>query len=214
MFAAFKDKSAAAINVVQFGYYLGGVVGPAVVESFVDGRFSGIHFAMNGSTIIDKPMGNLSNLSSAITHYPARFVNAYWILTPVGLLVIVSCIGLYIYSRNTGINIAYEVEQAGKQTLRQQASPSTCSPSHPIIATLFLVMLFIHAGCLFAMTRVYSKVIFSYDRDGPGLTVASSSLMTSSFFISSLCGILIFLVPTSFIHIKYILQVQYCTEYC
>ena len=205
MFAAFKDKSAAACNVIQFGYDLGGVVGPAVVESFVDGRFSGIHFAMNGSVIMDKPMGNLS---STITHYPARFVNGYWILTSVGLLVIISCISLWIYSRKTGINIADEVDLTGKQTLWQQASPRSCSSSHPIIATLFLVMLFFHIGCLFAMTRVYSKVIFSYDRDGPGLTVASSSLMTSSFFISSVCGILVFLMPTSFFHIKYILQVH------
>ena len=133
MFAAFKDKSAAACNVIQFGYYLGGVVGPAVVESFVDGRFSGIHLAMNGSVIMDKPMGNLS---STDTHYPARFVNAYWILTSVGLLVIISCISLCIYSRKTGINIADEVDLTGKQSLQQQASPRSCSPSHPIIATL------------------------------------------------------------------------------
>ena len=212
VFAAFKEKSAAACNVIQFGYQVGGVIGPAVVKSFVDGRFSGIRFAMNGSMIIDTPsLQNQSVTAEPLTEpYPARFVRAYWIMTPVGLMVIVLCVGLYIYSRKTGINIADEVDLSGKQhSLRQQVSPRSCSPSHPIIASLLLVMLFFHIGCLFATARVYSKVIFSYDRDGPGLTVASSSLMTSSYFISSSCGILVFLVPSSLIHIKYVLQVGF-----
>ena len=93
-------------------------------------------------------------------------------------------------------------------SLKEELSPRSCSPSHPVIASLFLLMLFLHVGCMFPLNRVYSKIIFSYDRDGPGLSVEDSSLMTSARFLGCVGGIIIFLAPTIYFHVKYLLQVR------
>ena len=70
-----------------------------------------------------------------------------------------------------------------------------------------LILLSLLVGCVLSIGRVYAKVIFSYARDGPGLSVQSASMMNSAFFTSSTVGALMLILPMMFIHIKYIIQV-------
>ena len=58
-FAAFKDRSASACNVIQLGYMFGGIVSPAVVAPFINLAFSGIHFTFDGH--IDQTNANRAN---------------------------------------------------------------------------------------------------------------------------------------------------------
>lgn len=142
-------------------------------------------------------------------HYPADFVKAYWILMSSGVLVVLMGLGFYIHSKTSkGVKLTDHIQANSIKTFQQQFSFKSCSPTKPLLAALLLLTLFIHIGCIFPLGRVYSKIIFSYDRDGPGLSVAKSSLMTSVFFISSLGGIVIFTIPATFIHVKYLLQVR------
>ena len=129
-----------------------------------------------------------------------------------GVLVVLMGLGFFIHSKTSkGVKLTDHIQANSIRTFRQQFSFKSCSPTKPLLAALLLLMLFIHIGCIFPLGRVYSKIIFSYDRDGPGFSVAKSSLMTSVFFISSLCGILIFTIPATFIHVKYLLQVRQST---
>lgn len=217
VFAAFKDKSAAACNVIQLGYSLGGIISPAVVAPFIDPKFSGIHFKLDGT--IERTDSQLENstetnrsraeeLDSLKVEYPAKFVQAYWILTISGLTVIMMGLCFYIHGRTTkGAKLTDHFEGEAAKSIKQQFSFKSCSPKKPVLAALILLMFFIHIGCMYPLGRVYSKIIFSYDRDGPGLSVAKSSLMTSTFWISSVSGILIFLIPASCVHVKYLIQV-------
>lgn len=66
-------------------------------------------------------------------------------------------------------------------------------------------MLALHIGCMFPLKRVYSKIILSYDSDRPRLSVEDSSLKTSARFLGCVA---IFLAPTIYFHMKYILQVR------
>lgn len=215
IFITFRERSAAACNVIQFGYNLGATLAPIIAAPFVDERFSGTRFTLDGRLVSD---GNATNQSISLLEYsddelttftyPAKFVNAYWIVAGFGILAILLHLSLHIYGEMSGVYLGDYLQSEVKPSVREQFKLRACSPSHPVLAALFLLMMFVHVGCNFALGRVFPKVIFSYDRDGPGLSVSMSSLMTSSFFMTSLVGIPLFLIPSYFIHVKYLLQVR------
>lgn len=215
IFIAFREKSAPACNVIQFGYFLGGTIAPAIAKPFVDSRYSEMHFSPGGELIDTEIASNqtslhMNDIAKHMPHiYPARFTNAFWIVAGSGLLALLMQLGFYAHTRKSGVNLANYLEVKVKKRVREQFSLSTCSPSHPALAGLFLVMMFFHTGCNFTLTHVFPKVIFSYDREGPAFSVGMSSMMTSSFFLSSLVGIPFFLVLSSLLHVKYLLQVSF-----
>ena len=210
VFTTFKEDSAAACNVMQFGYSFGGIVAPFIMSQFVDGRFSDINF-MDFGRLYNRNGDNstiLINVTVLPPVYPGRFMAGYWIIAALGFVIVTLIVSLHFFDLKTKRNLA-DYSEVKDTLLKEELSPRSCSKSKPVIAALFLLMLFVFVGCMFPITRVYGKIIFSYDRDGPGLSVEESSLMTSSKFLGAVGGILIFVIPTIYIHVKYILQVSF-----
>lgn len=200
---AFGENSATACLIWQLGYFVGGGVGPVMVAPFIDSRFSGL------TSKLMEDM-TLNNSTSDIPYiYPSKFTTAYWLMAGMAVIVAFAQLAFYIYGRISGTNlIDYMQADHTKTKLREKLSFRSCSPLRPALAGLLIMcQCLLYGGCV-TLNYTFSKIIFSYDRDGPGLSVFESSLMTSSYSISAVVGIVVFLVPTSFLHIKYVLQVR------
>lgn len=128
IFTTFKEDSAAACHIVQLGYMTGGIVGPAVVEPFIDERLSGIYLQFIGGL---QPISNIT-IDDALHYYPARFVTAYWILSFVGVLTVLLLLAFHFHGKRTNIDLTDYLENKEKLSVRKQLSLSTCSPSHPV----------------------------------------------------------------------------------
>lgn len=209
MFVIFRDKSAAAITVLQLGYQCGSLISPLLAQPFLDGQFSGRHVTLGSSdTSPETDNSSLSSIDMNITpYYPARFVYAFWIISVLGVFIVIASLALHVHSRITETRIEHYVQATSKQTFRDSLSLRNCSQKHPHYALALLVLLFFLIACVFSIRRIFAKVIFSYARDGPGFSVAKASLMNSAFFISSAVGGLVFILPMMWFHIKFVIQV-------
>lgn len=219
IFILFSGRSAAPLTFIIMGYELGSIFATLLVAPFLDDRFSGIHSTMTinqsslvgyGSSAKEPAFNATTNNSYLISNYPANFVTAFWIVATVGIVAALACVVLHIHGSNTQIKMHRYQTVSPKQTFLESLSLRNCSQSHPYHALAMLVMFFFYMACVMSMARIYSKIIFSYVRDGPGMSVASASLINSSFFISCTVGMLLVIPPMMVLHIKYILQVSYC----
>lgn len=222
IFILYREKSAAPLTFVYMGYELGSILAPLLVAPYLDKRFSGIHATMKighnsfADMISRTESYNATNITEHCTNhsypvavYPANFVTAFWIIAILGIIITLACVIFLIHGYKSKIKVHRYQTIAPEQTFLQSLSLRNYSQSHPYHALAMLILFFFYMACIMSMARIYSKIIFSYVRDGPGMSVASASLINSSFFISCTVGMLLVMLPMMVLHIKYILQVSY-----
>ena len=215
----FKEDTPPAEMTLNLGYQLGAVVAPLITTPFLDENFSGLYYGNGANTNLSFPEYNSTKSNSSHVEsfaqsgkplYPAKFVEAFWIVGGFGIALTMACLAFHIHRLQTGTKIEKQCSHAASgQTFQESLSPKNLSSDHPYCALAMLILLSLLVGCVLSIGRVYAKVIFSYARDGPGLSVQSASMMNSAFFTSSTVGALMLIVPMMFIHIKYIIQVGF-----
>lgn len=208
-----SEKAAAPIHIMMTGYGIGSLLAPVIAAPFLDPKFSGklttrrfnSTFRMNDSVTED----DTEPLSSML--YPARFTFAYWIVSGLGLTVSAAFILFYIYNRKTGISPHTSDEQndcSSNKSWTDFLSIKACSSRHPVYGGVIVIVLFFYYANSIPLLRAFSKFLYSYARDGPGLTIHHASLLNSLFFISAMTSGLVVGVVSHYIHMKYILQVN------
>lgn len=208
------------------GYGLGSVIVPQLVAPFLDPRFSGgaVQTGYNStcanndsehisSTTISYVLANTTDNETG-PKYPADFVTAYWILAGVSLTM--SCVFLlyYIHGRVTGVRLdEYSQQKKNDNELpsfKESLSLRSCSPLHPHYGAMLIACLFFYYIISVPLIRAFSKFIFSYARDGPCLSISASTSLESAYFAAVTIGRLCAFLASSLLHMKIILQVNYC----
>lgn len=212
-----KEQSAVPMHTLIIGRGLGSIIIPQVVTPYIDARFSG-SYKLTTATNISNCAAEIHNASiehiafdqdQLIPEYPAKFVKAYWLVAEVSFTLAVFFVIHFIHSRATGMTIDRGgPDNSEKYTIKTQISPRNCSPEHPYFAGMIVACLFFFYFAAFSLVRVFTKMLFSYARNGPCLSVSTSTAIESTYFVSLTVGRLAALLATTVIHMKYILMVS------
>lgn len=206
-----KKKAAGPLHAIHMGYSLGSVFIPQLVTPFLDPRYSGGTIATKYNSSCQDHPTNSSPIAPPL--YPPRFVTVYWMLSGITLLMSLIFLIYFIHGRLTGINITsmrdMEPETTGQRaSLKEGLSFKSCSPSHPRYAGVIVILLMLYYVISVPLIRAFSKFVFSYARDGPCLTVGESTALESVYFAAVTVGRFSAFIISSFIHMKYVLQVR------
>lgn len=219
-----REKAAGPIHALHTGYGIGSLVIPQLLAPFLDPRFSGgtlvtgYNSSCRENTTTDNKSSGLA-LDSDIDKigsylptplYPARFVTVYWILAGFSLTIVSIFLTYHVHGRVTGIRIDSLSGINGKQphkTCKQSMALSSCSPTHPRYAAGIIFTLFFYYVVGLPLVRAFSKFVFSYARDAPCFSVQDSASLETTYFAAITAGRFAAFVLSSFIHMKYILQV-------
>lgn len=201
------------MHALIIGYGLGSIIVPQLVTPFLDQRFSEngrlLVTATNVSTCAEATMLNQTAVLNSIDEneplYPAKFVKAYWIVAEVSFVLAVFFVIHYIHGKVTGTRINPSEKD---QSIKDALSIRRCSHEHPRFAAALIVGLFFFYFAAFAIVRVFTKLIFSYARNGPCLSVQMSTAIESTYFVSLTVGRMVALFATMLLHMKYILMVR------
>ena len=210
-----RENSAIPMHALIIGYGLGSIVVPQLVTPFLDKRFSAngrlLATATNISTCAEATMRNqsavLHDVDELEPEYPAKFVKAYWIVAQVSFVLAVFFVIHYVHGKVTGTRID-PPKKTGHQSMKNTLSIRNCSTDHPKYAAALITGLFFFYFSAFAIVRVFTKLIFSYARNGPCLSVQMSTAIESTYFVSLTAGRLVALFVTMVLHMKYILMVS------
>lgn len=204
-----KEKSAGPLHALHMGYGIGSIVAPQIVTPFLDQRFSGgiVQTGYNSTCRLNDT--HTSQPSHITPEYPANFVTTYWILSGISISAALIFVLYHLYGVvcNVRIDEPKSSSEARETTFKESISPTNCSPTHPIYATLIMVSLFAYYVISVPLIRAFSKFIFSYARDGPCLSVTKSTALESAYFIAVTIGRLTAFLSSSVVHMKYLLQV-------
>ena len=113
----------------------------------------------------------------------------------------------FVHGKVTGTRID-PPKKTGHQSMKNTLSIRNCSTDHPKYAAALITGLFFFYFSAFAIVRVFTKLIFSYARNGPCLSVQMSTAIESTYFVSLTAGRLVALFVTMVLHMKYILMVS------
>jgi len=229
-----KDKAAGPIHSLQIGYGIGALAIPQIVAPYLNSELSGNTYSGNNITCHSKlqtttvstvtpynttvtPLQQEVNLSarsmdsfqSPITEtYPPRYVDVYWMIG--GLCITLTLVFFALYIRDRRHTDFQRHEGMQKVTFFKSLSCQNCSASESHYAGLIVASMFLYFLISVPLLRVFSKYIFSYARDGPCLNIQSATGIVSAFWAALTAGRFVAFVASSFIHMKYILQVEVC----
>ena len=202
------------------GYGIGSSVIPLLSAPFLDPEISRkVHLVKNSyipelTTPGDTQVGNTSalNINTTLTKhhiakYPANFTNVYWILAAFSLTLSLIFVMYYIYGLVYNVHIE-STKPAKLLTFKESLSPRSCSPLKPTYAAMILVSLFFYKAIGFSLIRGFSKYLYTYARNGSGLSVEDATALESAFFVCVMVGRFAGFCAATVVHVKYILQVS------
>lgn len=222
-----KGQASTPLFMTHMGFGLGSFIVPLLSAPFVDAKFSDGEIQSGYHSKCKHDTNNLNNLTSEILHpepyttanqtihvletpvpqYPARFVAVYWIISGFSIVIALIFASFHIHGKVTDVRVPKGSTSNSQQAFRDQISPKSCSPTHPRLALLIIGALVIYFLLAVPSLRPFGKLIFSYARDGPCMSVSQATKLNSAFFISLTVGRFAAFLASMVLHIKYILQV-------